>query len=295
MQRWSWTTVVFSGSSSEPPSSAVSDKRYASSTRNRSLPSGSPKRLPERPHARLHPDRRREAAEEEAAGLQQPPRAEKHRPEMRLVAGEVEDRAADDDIRAGIREARRLRGLVAKVLRGVPRSEPRRQLADGADRLRVRIERPDVVALAEEEDEVAPAAAARLEDPHAGDDPPAQELIEKVDVDPAEEPRRVDRGREHPRPSLSAGRAGSRRCSLGNGGTSIERVGPARLPAAARLTRGGRRPLFHPELPGVRLPRGRGGVARLRSRTSGRTPRSVRRPRRRHAARAPVGAPDRPR
>jgi hypothetical protein len=54
-------------------------------------------------HLSLDTDRRGEAAEEEAAGFQNAPRAFQHGFEVRVVAGEVEDGAADDNIgtRAG--------------------------------------------------------------------------------------------------------------------------------------------------------------------------------------------------
>jgi hypothetical protein len=44
----------------------------------------------------------------------------------------------------------------------------------------------DLVAFAEEVDEIAPGAAARVEDSHAGHDVVAKDLIEEVDVDLAE-------------------------------------------------------------------------------------------------------------
>ena len=44
----------------------------------------------------------------------------------------------------------------------------------------------DVVPFAQQVDEVAPAAAAGIDDPHAPGDPAAQELVEYVDVDVAE-------------------------------------------------------------------------------------------------------------
>src|SRR6266542_5764367 len=53
MHRRSWTTVVFIGSSSAPPRSEVKARRYGSSTRNRSAPSGRANRLPPREVKRL--------------------------------------------------------------------------------------------------------------------------------------------------------------------------------------------------------------------------------------------------
>ena len=49
-----------------------------------------------------------------------------------------------------------------------------------------RVDAEDVVAVPEEVDEIAPAAAAGIDDTHAGRDSSTQELIEEVDVDLAE-------------------------------------------------------------------------------------------------------------
>ena len=50
----------------------------------------------------------------------------------------------------------------------------------------VAIARGDVEAVREQVDEVAPVAAAGVEHAHAGRDPPAQQLVEQIDVDVAE-------------------------------------------------------------------------------------------------------------
>src|SRR5213078_4576708 len=64
--------------------------------------------------------------------------------------------------------------------------EMRGEAADRVDGARVGVGAADGVAFAEEVDEVAAAAAAGVEDAHAGRDAAAQELIEQVDVDAAE-------------------------------------------------------------------------------------------------------------
>ena len=54
------------------------------------------------------------------------------------------------------------------------------------DGVGVVVDGEDLVAFAEEIDEVAAGAAAGVEDSHAGDDVAAEELVEEVDVDGAE-------------------------------------------------------------------------------------------------------------
>ena len=55
-----------------------------------------------------------------------------------------------------------------------------------ADRPWIGVDAGDVVAVPEEVDEIAAAAAARVDDAHAGCDPSTKELIEEIDIDLAE-------------------------------------------------------------------------------------------------------------
>ena len=66
------------------------------------------------------------------------------------------------------------------------RRERRGQRAHLRDRAGIGIVAAHVVALAQQIDEIAAAAAAGVEHAHAGRDAAAQQLIEHVDVDVAE-------------------------------------------------------------------------------------------------------------
>ena len=133
----------------------------------------------------LHADGRCEAAEEEPTGLQDSPRSVQHGGKVLVVAGEVEDGAADDYVREG-------------VVKGRPRPAPRGNLAREAEAPGTRPDRAvgdglpfgvggiDLIALSQHVDEVAARAAAGIEDAHAGSDASVQQLVEEVDVDLAE-------------------------------------------------------------------------------------------------------------
>ena len=85
-----------------------------------------------------------------------------------------------------------------KVLGPKPRSSAVKleafELAHGDDRVGVGIDRADVVALAQEVHEVSSGAAARIEHLASRGDPSAQDLIEEIDVDRAEERREIIAG-----------------------------------------------------------------------------------------------------
>jgi len=129
-----------------------------------------------------HADGGGEAAEEKAAGLEDAPEIVQHGVEVRVVAGEVEDSAAKDDIEGGVGVGDGLDGFEAEIF-------CREIGGDGAglfDGGRIFVRSEDFVAFVEEIDEVASGAAAGVEDPHAGCDVAAKELIEEVDVNLAE-------------------------------------------------------------------------------------------------------------
>ena len=94
---------------------------------------------------------------------------------------------ADDDVRrsAGVKLIR-LDRFDAEVIGRERRIELGGECTDALHRGRILVGGGDVVAASEEVDEVATAAAAGIDDVHAGCDAPAQELVEQVDVDVAE-------------------------------------------------------------------------------------------------------------
>ena len=66
------------------------------------------------------------------------------------------------------------------------RGEPRGELLHRADRLGIRIDAEDLVSGPEQIDQVPARPASGVEHPHARDQSFSEELIEQVDVDPAE-------------------------------------------------------------------------------------------------------------
>ena len=66
------------------------------------------------------------------------------------------------------------------------RRQGRGQLAHFGDRHGVPVDGADVEAVLQQIDEIAAAAAAGVQYPHAANDAAAQELVEQVDVDCAE-------------------------------------------------------------------------------------------------------------
>jgi hypothetical protein len=127
-----------------------------------------------------------EAAEEKAAGLQDTPEIVQHGVEVRVVAGEVEDGAADDEVEGAVGVGDGLDGFDAKVFRGEMGGEGGGERAGLRDGFGTLIGAEDLVAFAEEIDEIAAGAASGVEDSHAGHDVAAQELVEEVDVDLAD-------------------------------------------------------------------------------------------------------------
>ena len=98
----------------------------------------------------------------------------------------MQDGACNHDIGRLVWKAERFDGLDAEIARGKPGRELRRERADLIHCGRIAISSRDVVAVSEQVDEVAPAAAAGVNDVHARGDTAAQQLIEQVDVDVAE-------------------------------------------------------------------------------------------------------------
>ncbi len=85
-------------------------------------------------------------------------------------------------------------GSARKFSRGRRGRQPRGELAHGVDRVGVLIDGVDLAASAQQIDEVAAPAAAGVEDTVARRDSAAQQLIEQIDVDPAELGLEIHRG-----------------------------------------------------------------------------------------------------
>lgn len=102
-----------------------------------------------------------------------------HNVEVLVVAGEVEDGVAKDCVEGGGGKGEGLDGFDAEVTGREVWSEG----ADICDGDRVLVCGEDFVAFVEEVDEIAASSAAGVEDPHAGGDVAAEELVEEVDVD----------------------------------------------------------------------------------------------------------------
>jgi hypothetical protein len=133
-----------------------------------------------------HADGGGEAAEEEAAGLKYAPEVLEHGVEVRVVAGEVEDGTAHDEVERVVGVGDGLDGLDAKIFRRKMGGEGGDESAGLGDGFGIVIGAEHLVAFAEEVDEIAAGTAARVENSHAGHDVAAQELIEEIDVDRAE-------------------------------------------------------------------------------------------------------------
>ncbi len=119
----------------------------------------------------LNSNRRGEAAEEDATGLELVPDMRQHGFEMGVVMGEMEDGAGDDEVEGTVRERHRLDGLAVEVLwRKV------------GDRLGLLIDGAHIVALVDKVADVAALAAAGVKDFHARLDATTEHLIDQVDV-----------------------------------------------------------------------------------------------------------------
>ena len=133
-----------------------------------------------------HADGRGQAAEEETVGLEDAPEIFEHGVEVRVVAGEVKDGAADDEIEGVVGVGDGFDGFDAEVFRGEMGGDGGGQSAGLRDGGGTLIGGEDLVAFAEEIDEIAARAASGVEDPHARHDVAAKELVKEVDVDLAE-------------------------------------------------------------------------------------------------------------
>ncbi len=133
-----------------------------------------------------HADGGGEPAEEEPAGLQDTPEVLQHGVEVVVVAGEVEDCAAEDDVEGCIGEGHTLDGFDAKVFCGKGGGQRCGESPGLLDGFWILVDAGDVIAFAEKIDEVATGAAAGVEDSHAGGDVAAAKLVEEIDVDGAE-------------------------------------------------------------------------------------------------------------
>lgn len=118
------------------------------------------------------------AGEEDAARFDEAEEVFEHALEFFVVAGEMEDGVADDEVEGGVFEGHRADGFDAEVLFGQVRGE----LAEFVDGVGIDVDRGDVEALGEEEADVAATAAAGIEDAHAGGDAAAHQHVEEIDV-----------------------------------------------------------------------------------------------------------------
>ena len=132
------------------------------------------------------PDAGTDAGEEHSARPQHAPEFSKHRAEVAFIAGEVKYGVAEDDVGEGIGEGHLLDCAGLEIFGRQGGREHRGKLADVGDPFGVAIEGEDLAALAQQVDEVATVAAAGVEDPHAGLNIAAQNLIEDIDIDLAE-------------------------------------------------------------------------------------------------------------
>jgi hypothetical protein len=105
---------------------------------------------------------------------------------MIVIAGEVQHSAAERHIRKRVRKGRRRQVFHTKVVAREPRRERSCQTARFVHGAPIRIRPEDFIASSEQVNEITSRTAARVEYPHPGRDAPAQELIEKVDVDRTE-------------------------------------------------------------------------------------------------------------
>lgn len=131
----------------------------------------------------LDADRRGKAAEEETAGSEHTPCGAKQGGEVCVVAGKVEDGAADDHIGECIWKRHRFYRLAVEIAGGEIGSEDRGEATSAGDCFRVFIDREDFKALSQEINEIAPTTAADVEDAHAGRDPATMYLVKEIDVD----------------------------------------------------------------------------------------------------------------
>ena len=99
------------------------------------------------------------------------------------IAREVKHRAADRDVRTLVLERHGFDAIHAEAIRGQLGGEFTGHAPHGVHRHWVGIGAEDVVALAQQVDEIAAVAAARVEHAHAGRDASTQDLIEEVNID----------------------------------------------------------------------------------------------------------------
>ena len=236
MQRCCWTLVVLIGSSSRPPSRSVRSSRIASSTTNRSDPSGRRTRRPAAPTDVFEADVRGEPREEHAVRREHAPHLLDHPIEMREVSREVQHGAADDRVHARRRPT------------AGDRSRRSRKFCDGSSGASLaasawtcsiaagsRSMPKHVKPRAEQVDQVAAVAAAGIEHARPAIEAAAQQLIEQIDVDLAERRRQLDaRRRDRPRPSAQAGRQAGRREQADELLPPLRRLRRRRRPATRR-------------------------------------------------------------
>jgi hypothetical protein len=134
----------------------------------------------------VHADAGAESAEEEPAGAQDSPEFGEHGAEVVFVAGEVQDRGADDNVCAGIAKGHSFNWTYNEVLRRQLSAQRRGQLPHMLNSLGVPVDRKHLAPLAQQVNEIAAVAAAGVEHAQVGSDVTAEELIEEVDVDLAE-------------------------------------------------------------------------------------------------------------
>ena len=128
----------------------------------------------------------------------------KHRHELGVIAREMQDRAADDDVGKAFRERERLEWLDTEIfcreLWGVPCGQAV-NLGNGIGVL-VRPER--LVAGAKEIDQVAAVAATGVEHGIARGDATAERLVEQIDVELTELIRQISHGAQRTESTYSS-------------------------------------------------------------------------------------------
>lgn len=134
----------------------------------------------------LHADGRGETAEQETARLEDAPCTVQHGFEVQVGGGKVKYGVEQNDVGEGVGERHGLDVLGAEVGGGKKRRKRGCEVSHFGDGFGIRIDAEDLIAFAEEIDEIATISAAGVEDAHSRTDVAAEKLVEEVDVDEAE-------------------------------------------------------------------------------------------------------------
>ena len=102
---------------------------------------------------------------------------------MLFIPRKVQHRIADHHIRKSIRKRHRLDSANPKILRWQRRRQNSRQLPHMLDAFSIRIQRKHLAALAQKMHQIAPVAAARIQNPHTRSNISTQNLVKDVNID----------------------------------------------------------------------------------------------------------------